>query len=101
MKKIMLAKYPLFPDLFTSLAFFSFLSRTACPKCFDFDSFALSNVLYIMYICHYISLLHANSEYIFSFLDLQKAGSLCSKYKLVGTNILMPSRQVQYKSTCA
>lgn len=53
-----------------------------------------------IFIYHYISLLHANSAYNFSFLD-QKAGSLSSKYKLVGTNIPMVNRQVQCKSTCS
>lgn len=86
--------------LFPSLSFFPFLSRTASPECFDFDSFALSNIVYIM--CIYIIIFHfcMLTAYNFSFSD-QKAGSLCPKYKLVGTNIPMPSRQVPCKSTCA
>lgn len=34
------------------------------------------------YISHYISLLNASTEYNFSFTDLLKASSLCSKYSI-------------------
>lgn len=91
MKKIMLAKYTLLPVPFLLSLSFPF-----------FQELLLQNAMILTLLLLVIQciLMHANFAYNFSFLD-QTAGSLFSKYKLIGTNIPMPSRQIQCKSTCS
>lgn len=100
MKKIILAKYTLLP-VFTFLSLsFPFFQELLLQNAMILTLLLLVIQCIYVYIYNFISLMHANFAYNFSFLD-QEAGSLFSKYKLIGTNIPMPSRQIQCKSTCS
>lgn len=94
MKKIILAKYTLFPVSF--LLSFPFFQELLLQNAMILTLLLLVIQCIYVYIYNFISLLHVNFAYNFSFLD-QKAGSLCSKYKLLGTNIPCPTDRYSAK----